>query len=89
MSDAGKSSSLSSLFATGREIAVRLPCEIAVDSVISRAEAAAFRGVPVISMYLQAHPLVDAMIQRSSRPIALALAGAAVVAGIVRVILNL
>ena len=79
----GRSSGLSSLFTTGREVAVRLPSEIAVDAVISRAEAAAFHGIPVISMYLQAHPLVDAFIQRSSRPVALALAGAAVVAGLV------
>ena len=83
MSEAGKPSGLSSFFTTGREVAARLPSEIAVEAVISRAEAAAFRGIPVISMYLQAHPIVDAFIQRSSRPVALALAGAAVVAGLV------
>jgi hypothetical protein len=75
MSEGGRSAGLSSLFTSGNDIAM--------GSVISRAEAAAFHGVPVISMYLKAHPSVDAFIQKSSKPIALAVAGAAVVAGFV------
>jgi len=65
--DGGQSSSLASLFTEG--------CEIAVNAVVQRADAAVFHGVPVIRMYLQAHPLVDALLQRSSKPVALALAG--------------
>jgi hypothetical protein len=49
--------------------------ELAVNAVVQRADAAAFYGIPVIRMYLQAHPLVDAFVQRSSKPVALALAG--------------
>jgi hypothetical protein len=75
--------SMSALPVDVRSSPARRCIKIAVEAVISSAEAAVFRGIPVISMYLQAHPVVDAFIQRSSRPVALALAGAAVVAGLV------
>jgi hypothetical protein len=59
--------SVASLFKEGSEICV--------DAVVQRADAAAFYGIPVVRMYLQSHPLVDALLKRSSKPLALALAG--------------
>ena len=49
--------------------------EICVDAVVKRADAAAFYGIPVVRMYLQGHPLIHELLKRSSKPLALALAG--------------
>jgi hypothetical protein len=63
----GHSSAMASLFTEGSEICV--------DAAVKRADAAAFYGIPVVRMYLQSHPLVDALRKQSSKPLALALAG--------------
>ena len=63
----GHSSPFASLFKEGSEICV--------DAVVKKADAAAFYGIPVVRMYLQSHPLIDALLKRSSKPLALALAG--------------
>ena len=65
--EAGGHSALASLFKEGSEICV--------DAVVKKADAAAFYGIPVVRMYLQGHPLIHELLKRSSKPLALALAG--------------
>lgn len=67
--------SVASLFKEGSEICV--------DAVVQRADAAAFYGIPVVRMYLQSHPLVDALLKQSSKPLALALGKFPGVAGMI------